>query len=222
MVQSKIIRDINEKESCVIVGRCADFVLKDCAHCFSVFIHAEIPFRQQQIMQRYQVEPDEALKMLEASDRKRSNYCRRFTGKEWGAVRNYNLALQSSSLALNRQRICSSRPSDKKWARNTNSICMTMDLPVAPFGGANMVNRCTGVINAGFDGVARCMEIGCGTRYRPDRACGSCSDPGHDGGENDETQGKPLRKNTRVRLEESHDTGYIVCMSRDLAHATKP
>nr|WP_321466946.1 cytidylate kinase family protein [uncultured Desulfobulbus sp.] len=100
MVQSKIIRDINEKESCVIVGRCADFVLKDCAHCFSVFIHAEIPFRQQQIMQRYQVEPDEALKMLEASDRKRSNYCRRFTGKEWGAVRNYNLALQSSSLGI--------------------------------------------------------------------------------------------------------------------------
>ncbi len=96
MVQSKIIRDISEKESCIIVGRCADFVLKDCAPRFSVFIHADHTFRQQQIMQRYQVDPDEALKMMEDSDRKRSNYCRRFTGKEWGEASNYNLTIESS------------------------------------------------------------------------------------------------------------------------------
>jgi len=51
-------------------------------------------------MQRFQVEPDEALKMMEDSDRKRSHYCRRFTGREWGEVGNYNLALQSSSFEL--------------------------------------------------------------------------------------------------------------------------
>jgi len=100
MVQSKIIREISEKESCVIVGRCADFVLKDRANCFSAFIHADNTYRQQQIMQRNQVEADEALKLLEASDRKRSNYCRRFTGKEWGEVGNYNLALQSSYFGI--------------------------------------------------------------------------------------------------------------------------
>ncbi len=100
MVQSKIIRDIAQSQSCVIVGRCADFVLKDSPHCFTVFIHAENEFRQQQVMDRFQVSADEALKRMEDSDRKRANYCRRFTGKEWGEAGNYNLTLQSSTFGI--------------------------------------------------------------------------------------------------------------------------
>ncbi|WP_419657562.1 DUF6198 family protein [Desulfosarcina variabilis] len=59
-----------------------------------------IKFREQRVMQRYQVEPDEALKMMEASDRKRSNYCRHYTGREWGQVDNYNLTIQSSFFGI--------------------------------------------------------------------------------------------------------------------------
>lgn len=97
MVQSKIIRDISKKESCVIVGRCANFVLKDCSSsCFTVFIHADMKFREQRVIKRYQVEADNALKIIEDSDQKRSTYCNHFTGREWRQAANYNLAIDSS------------------------------------------------------------------------------------------------------------------------------
>ena len=100
MVQSKIIRDIADRESCVIVGRCADFVLKDSANCLSVFIHADRSFRTQRIMKRDHVGKNDAVNMLEDSDRKRTNYCRHFTGRQWGQAGQYNLSVESSFFGL--------------------------------------------------------------------------------------------------------------------------
>jgi len=100
MVQSKIIRDIAAKEPCVLVGRCADFVLKDTPCILNVFVHADDAFREQQIMQRYSLTQEKAQEMMEASDRKRANYCHRFTGKTWGKADNYTLSLESSAFGV--------------------------------------------------------------------------------------------------------------------------
>jgi len=100
MVQSKVIREICEKGPCVIMGRCADFALKDHANCFNAFVHAGVKFREQRVMKTYGVGPDEAVEMLDASDRNRSNYCRRFTGKEWGYAGNYTLTVDSGFFGI--------------------------------------------------------------------------------------------------------------------------
>ena len=96
MVQSKVIRDICEKESCVIVGRCADYVLKNNPDCFNIFIHADKKFRIERIIKEYGIAADMAEKELERKDRDRTNYCKHYTHRIWGMASNYNLTIDSS------------------------------------------------------------------------------------------------------------------------------
>lgn len=96
MVQSKVIRDICEKESCVIVGRCADYVLKNNPDCFNIFVHADKKFRIERIIKEYGIAPDMAEKELERKDRDRTNYCKHYTHRIWGMASNYNLTIDSS------------------------------------------------------------------------------------------------------------------------------
>ncbi len=100
LIQSKIIRDITRKESCVIVGRCANFVLKDQPGCFHVFIHAENNYREQKIKQRLGVASDTASREIEKMDRERANYCLHYTGRNWKDVANYDLTINSSLLGI--------------------------------------------------------------------------------------------------------------------------
>lgn len=96
MVQSKVIRDICNKESCVIVGRCADYVLKSDPNCFNTFIHADKNFRIERIIKEYGIAPDMAEKELERKDRDRTNYCKHYTHRIWDKASNYNLTVDSS------------------------------------------------------------------------------------------------------------------------------
>ena len=96
LVQSKIIRDICSKESCVIVGRCANFILKDDPNCFNVFIHANSEYRKEKIKKSYGITHLYTDKDLAQSDKKRANYCFYYTGKNWGDVKNYHASLDSS------------------------------------------------------------------------------------------------------------------------------
>ncbi len=96
LAQSKIIREICEKESCVIVGRCANFVLKDHPDCFTVFIHAGNEYRKNKIVEEYDLEARVTDQLLEKADRERANYCSHFTGKNWNNAKNYHLAVNSS------------------------------------------------------------------------------------------------------------------------------
>ena len=95
MVQSKVIRDIAERESCVIVGRCADFILKD-RPTFNIFVHASKEYRINRIINDYHIAPELAEKELERKDRERINYCRHYTHKTWGDAANYHLTVDSS------------------------------------------------------------------------------------------------------------------------------
>ncbi len=96
MVQSKIIRDICAKGACVIVGRCANFILKDDPNCFNVFIHANMVYRKTKVNEKYAVTPPCSDKDLEMSDKNRANYCLHYTKHDWKDATNYHVTLNAS------------------------------------------------------------------------------------------------------------------------------
>lgn len=99
-VQQKIIREIAEKESCVIVGRCADYILRDSADCLRVFIHADMEKRMERIVKLYGESENTPEKRVRDKDKKRSAYYHFYTDMEWGDVQNYHIALDSGALGI--------------------------------------------------------------------------------------------------------------------------
>ncbi len=88
------------EESCVIVGRCADYILRDCPELVSVFVHANSDFRAARVAEEYQVPDAKARDMLTKTDKKRSSYYNFQSEKRWGAAASYNLCLESSSIGI--------------------------------------------------------------------------------------------------------------------------
>ncbi len=95
-VQSDVIRKIAAERSCVIVGRCADYILKDDPHCTSVFIHSSEEDRIQRITGKNPVTEKEALEQMRKTDKTRASYYNYYTDKTWGAAMSYHLCLNSS------------------------------------------------------------------------------------------------------------------------------
>ncbi len=100
VIQRRVILDIAEKESCVIVGRCADYILRDVADCLKVFIHAPIPFRAERIVKLYGESELEPEKRLKDKDKRRASYYRFYTDMEWGRAQNSHISLDSAALGL--------------------------------------------------------------------------------------------------------------------------
>lgn len=100
LVQSKIIREISEKTSCVIVGRSADFILKSHPHCFNVFVHADKPFRLERIINNYGFDPDQAETQMEQKDKERINFGKYYTHRSWGHPDNYHMTVDSSTFGI--------------------------------------------------------------------------------------------------------------------------
>ena len=96
--QAKIIRHLAETESCVIIGRCSNYILKDYPNVLSVFIHASWDFRMEKAAEKLSKSPKEIEKFLQKDDKRKFEFCRRFTGKEWTDATNYDLCLDSSKL----------------------------------------------------------------------------------------------------------------------------
>ena len=96
LVQSKIIREICAKESCVIVGRCANFILKDYENCINIFIHANAKYRIEKINNEYSPTKNITWQDLKDFDEKRANYCMHFTHKNWKDATNYHLCIDAS------------------------------------------------------------------------------------------------------------------------------
>ena len=99
--QSDAIRKAANQGSCVFVGRCADYVLRDRKNMVSIFITASMGFRIAQVMakQKYS-EPDDAKKFIEQGEAKRADYYNYYTGKKWGHASGYDLCIDSSVLGL--------------------------------------------------------------------------------------------------------------------------
>lgn len=101
-IQQRIITELAEKESCVIVGRCADFILKDRADCLRVFIHSDMEHRAKRIVEQYGEHPDSPEKRLRDKDKRRAAYYQFYTDMKWGNVHNYHIALDSGALGIDK------------------------------------------------------------------------------------------------------------------------
>lgn len=97
-VQREIILELAEKGNCVIVGRCADYILRDRDDVLNVFIHGNEPEKSQRIMKLYEKTEKEALSLMKEIDKKRSINHAYHTDQIWGNVKNYALCLNSSIL----------------------------------------------------------------------------------------------------------------------------
>lgn len=96
--QRKVILDIAEKESCVIIGRNADFILKDRDDVLNVYVHGDTPEKVKRICKLYNVTETEAVKMMADIDKRRMTNYRFYTDQRWGMAGNYTLSLNSSEL----------------------------------------------------------------------------------------------------------------------------
>lgn len=97
-VQREIILDLAEQGNCVIVGRCADYILKDRADCMNVFICGNTKEKCERIKNLYQVTEEEAKRLLKETDKKRSLHYGYYTEREWGRAVNYTICLNSSDI----------------------------------------------------------------------------------------------------------------------------
>lgn len=101
-VQRNIILELAEKEPCVIIGRNADYILKDRDDVLNVFIHGDMPEKIKRITGLYNVEEKEAVKMMADTDKRRRTNYNFYTDQNWGKASNYTLCLNSSQLGYDR------------------------------------------------------------------------------------------------------------------------
>lgn len=102
IAQTKLIEELAEKGNCVIVGRCADYVLQDRKDCLHVFIYADKESRAKRIVERYGETDRSPEKRLNEKDQKRKVYYKNYTGRNWGQAQNYDLCLNSAVLGEER------------------------------------------------------------------------------------------------------------------------
>ncbi len=98
LAQFDSIKKIAQNESCVIVGRCADYALSDNPDCLSVFIHADIEDRIKRISKRLNITENKAKDQIQKKDKQRASYYNYYTSKKWGDSRSYDLTLNTSKL----------------------------------------------------------------------------------------------------------------------------
>ena len=99
-IQSRIIEELANEGPCVIVGRCADFVLKDKADCLNVFIHASMEKRAERIVKEYGERAESPEKRLKEKDKRRAAYHRFYTDMKWGHAQNYHVCLDSGEFGI--------------------------------------------------------------------------------------------------------------------------
>lgn len=100
IAQKKVIQELSEKGPCVIVGRCADYLLKDRSDCLNVFVYADKTFRAERIVKQYGESAVEPEKRLADKDKKRRLNYKYFTEQEWGKRENYHLSIDSGFLGI--------------------------------------------------------------------------------------------------------------------------
>ncbi len=100
--QSKVILRLAAQGPCVIVGRCADYILRDKADCLKVFIHADMPFRAKRIVTVYGERDASPEERLRDKDKRRAAYHRFYTNMKWGRAQNYHLTLDSGALGIDK------------------------------------------------------------------------------------------------------------------------
>ncbi|MBQ4129228.1 MAG: cytidylate kinase-like family protein [Ruminococcus sp.] len=98
ILQHQVIKDLATKGPCVIVGRCADYVLKDNPNCVNVFIHANMEYRKKRAVVVHNIDEKRAEHIINKTDKTRANYYSFYSGQKWGQPQNYDLCIESSKL----------------------------------------------------------------------------------------------------------------------------
>ena len=100
--QRKVILELTEKESCVIIGRNADFILKDRDDVLNVFIYGDLPEKVERICRLYHVSEQEAVRMMTDIDKRRMTNYNFYTEQKWGKASHYTVCLNSSRIGYER------------------------------------------------------------------------------------------------------------------------
>ena len=98
LAQFETIKKIAEKESCVIVGRCADYALSDNPDCINIFIHADLDVRIKNVSRNLNITENKAIDIINKTDKQRASYYNYYTSKKWGDSKSYNLSLDAGKL----------------------------------------------------------------------------------------------------------------------------
>ena len=99
-VQSDVIRRLAEEKSCLFVGRCADYILRDHPRCVNIFISSTREDRVRRLCNLHSISESAALEMMNKADKKRSEYYNYYSYKTWGAAASYHLCIDSSVLGV--------------------------------------------------------------------------------------------------------------------------
>jgi len=102
VIQHNLIKRLAEEGNCVIVGRCSDYILKDCPNTLHVYIFADTQFKAERIVKLYGEQSDSPEKRLEEKDKKRKVYYKNYTGRIWGMSSNYDVSLNSGKLGIDK------------------------------------------------------------------------------------------------------------------------
>lgn len=99
-VQSQVIRKLAEQGPCVIVGRCADYILREQPNLMNVFVHADSDFRIKRICQLHGMDEKEAASTIKKTDKRRGSFYNFYTSQTWGNVNNYHLSANTAKVGI--------------------------------------------------------------------------------------------------------------------------
>ncbi len=101
ILQSDIIKGYAREGSCVIIGRCSDYVLRDEENILRLFIYSDLDHRQERVALRHpEIKPSQIIDVINKTDKRRSTYYNFYTGNKWGKYDNYDMAINSSTLGI--------------------------------------------------------------------------------------------------------------------------
>ncbi len=106
LAQSNVIKNVAKEGPCVIVGRCADYVLKANENAVNIFIWADMEFRKKRAITLYGIDPAKAEDEIRKSDKRRANYYNYHADEKWGRAENYHLSIKSDYLGIDKSAEC--------------------------------------------------------------------------------------------------------------------
>ena len=101
LLQSEVIKEYAANGSCVVIGRCADYVLRDEKKLLRLFIYGDLDHRKERVRERHpEVKESQIIDVINKTDKRRASYYNFYTGNKWGKYDNYDLAINSSTLGI--------------------------------------------------------------------------------------------------------------------------
>lgn len=100
--QFKAIKKIADNESCVMIGRCADYALEDNDNCLNIFIHSDLDERIKRISRKYDLTSGKAKDLINKTDKRRASYYNYFASNKWGEAKTYDITLNSNTLGIDK------------------------------------------------------------------------------------------------------------------------